>query len=90
MATTRELAAATDQLRADFEAVLETVGSHTERYCKNDPTMFRMFCLGVMMCTQSFRGFVQEPVENALLPHMTPEDSCSAYYDAARRVFHAD
>jgi hypothetical protein len=80
----KELAAASDQLRADFEAAMQQfAGGDPE-----DRSTYRAFCMGALMCALTLRDFVERQ-ECALLPHMTPEDCSSAYFEAARGVINA-
>jgi hypothetical protein len=80
-----ELAAAKDQLRADFEAALTqfAIGK------PDDPALYLAFCMGTMMCMMTLRGFVEES-DNALLPYMSSEECTAAYFEAARSALYAN
>ncbi len=72
------------QLEADFEAASSTFFPQGGV----PPTNFRMFCLGVAMCTHTLKGYTEDP---KTWPDGATciEEAVEAYYEAARKVFHA-
>lgn len=75
------------QLIADYDAAFS-------QFCRGIPgddtvSPYRMFCLGVTMCTLSLKGFAEDS-KTWPLGADDVEQAVEAYYEAARRTIHAD
>ena len=83
----RVLAEASSQLSEDFKAAIAQFGKGVNN--RTDPDLYRMFCIGVTMCTLTMRGYAEDPKFRPQ-SSMSAESAIDAYYEAARKVIHAD
>lgn len=83
----RVLAEATKQLEEDYKAAVSQFGRGVNN--RSDPDLYRMFCIGVTMCTLTMKGYTEDHKLRPQ-PTMSAEGAIDAYYEAARKAIHAD
>jgi hypothetical protein len=85
MATPQTAADSEGQVRTDYEIGMRTFMLDNVK----DPNTYRVFCLGVTMCTMTLQGFAENK-DNWPRDAADVEEAVEGYFEAARRALHAD